>query len=848
MNATKTVQPAAAVVAEAATLLAVVSLPLYFTTLSENGYEAEKSILLRVLAIVAAAGFALSIRSFRGMRHPQNGDRLVLLALAVVLAYCIGTVFSIDARLSLWGSLGRQQGLWTHAAYLIFFLIVALRLRSALQRRRLVTMLLFGSLPIIAYALVQQLGADPLPSTGDPNTLNWPVRATMGQHVFLGSYLVMVLPFTAVEAWRSWRVPASSPASVSRRDQVVAAFAACGAIATFFGFVALGNVRPTLYALFPGLIALYAAGGMLWWRCLDSGSLGMMPRWAYTFLLGAQVVALAATGARGAWMGSMASGLVLAFLVAWRERRSNLWSTILVISVVAGAFLLLLNIPGGPLQSLRTVHGLNRLANITDSGGAGGSGQGRLLIWQGVGSLMTQTPPVGGRWGGPLRAVVGYGPESMHWAFQAVFPLKLRQVTSEIWTWDRAHNVFLDNLVDAGILGLFAVLAALGVFLKRVFVLSRALDDNHGYLLVAAGAAVVGHCVDGFFGLDTAVTLLLLWVALALAVTGEQVPARVVEAGPVDSKPLVVYGACLVGVGAVFLVWARSFDHPALTALVWLVGTVTGIAVVAHLLGVSGGDALHAETPPSGRRTYGALAAMTLAVLLTLGSQFRVETANISERTGLTYLAEGQAEQAASYLQQASMNLGVEPQFETELAQAYLTLYGSRANTSGPVITPSSDTARTLPVSVREQLGQGQLLELSLASLTQAQVLAPLDPDTANNLGNVLLQANSFQAALAQYARARALSKDNPRYFDQTAWALMRSGKPLEAAAWARRALKLDDTFWYAHYMLALVDDQQGAKAEARAEAEQALIWMRNYWPQPAAVQVNQLRALAQAG
>jgi len=126
--------------------------------------------------------------------------------------------------------------------------------------------------------------------------------------------------------------------------------------------------------------------------------------------------------------------------------------------------------------------------------------------------------------------------------------------------------------------------------------------------------------------------------------------------------------------------------------------------------------------------------------------------------------------------------------------------------------------------------------------------LAPPDPDIADNLGTIALFSRQYPEALAQYARARRLSKDNPRYQDETARALLQAGRTAQAAVWAQRALQLDNTFWYAHYVLALVNSQQGSKSQAKAEAQQALIWMRNYYPQPPASQINQLRALVQAG
>jgi hypothetical protein len=130
---------------------------------------------------------------------------LIWLTLAVLAAYVVSTLSSIDPRLSLWGSQTRQQGLWTDASYLVIAVCAATRLGSLQRVSRLVTALLLGSAPVVAYGLLQAFGIDPVPSTGDPNTLYWPVRSSLGQHIFLGSYLIMVIPFTAVRLVESLR-------------------------------------------------------------------------------------------------------------------------------------------------------------------------------------------------------------------------------------------------------------------------------------------------------------------------------------------------------------------------------------------------------------------------------------------------------------------------------------------------------------------------------------------------------------------------------------------------------------------------------------------------------------------
>ena len=832
-------------VVEAGCLAAVLLLPLYFSVLTLSGYESDKAVLLRVLAVLVGAawivGFALGERD-----RATRSSLLLWLALTILLVYCLATILSIDPRLSLWGSQGRQQGLWTRASYLVFLVAVATRLRSRRQRERLVSMLLLGSVPAAVYGVLQQLGYDPIPSGGDPNTLSWPVRSSFGQHIFFASYLVMVIPFSAARLVANRGAWSSASKRWFLTPEVLQGGAALAFVAaTYVIFMAWGSAHPALFAVFPGLLLLYVLLG-LWLETLpDSPVLQHARLLGYGALLALQLLALAFTGARGAWLGFLAALPVFGFLGARRMRRPGVARGVLAVTLAAGLFLLLLNIPNGPLHPLRNVRGLNRLADITASGGAGGSAQGRLLIWQGVWQLMTHQPAVGGDWGGPLRAIVGYGPESLHWAFESVYPLKLRVVTSEIWTWDRAHNIFLDYLVDAGLLGLLAVLALLGTFLYRAFSALPRAQEPEAWILIAAASAAAGHLVDGFFGIETVVTLLLLWILVGLVagVSSEPVEDHVAPTLRLPRGSPFWFGLGL----AIALIMALPFgDHPAVLAALWLVSLVLGVGAIAALL-EEPGRLPRISLSLHGRRLLfvSILAALSAVVL---GSQMRFQTAAVADRAGVTALDNGQVVQALGYLEEATQANSYEPKYEADLAGAYLTLGAVRLDSGDPTYVPTTSDVRTIDPAIATSLGKDQLFTLARFALESAQSFSPLDPDTYYNLGNVLLQSGQPEQAMGQFRRAEALSLNNPRYLDQEALAQLQERQLQRAARKAHQALSLDNTFWYSYYTLALVDDQLGARDRARQEATESLAWVHNYWPPPPSQQLAQLQSLQRAG
>jgi O-antigen ligase len=848
-------------VVEATCLVAVVTLPLYIFRLSPLGPETDKAVMLITLAVIAAGAWLLGEIDRVFQRAPRFApNSLIWAGLAVLATYMVATALSIHPSVSLFGTIARHQGLLTHASYTVFFICVATRLRRREQVGRLIGVLVFSSVPAVLYGVVQQFGVDPAPTIGDISTIQWPVRSSFGQHIFFAAYLVLVIPLTAARLLDLWDRRAETPQPGAGDEPLLGIFLALFVGLSFLGFLAIGDRLPPIFAVFPALLAGYVLLAVVFDDLPDTASMRQVRMWVYGVLLALQILALIFTSARGPWLGFFATLPVFALLAAWRLNRPRISWGVLGAAGLLALFVLVLNIPGGPLQPLRTKHLFNRIANIEGYANES-SGAGRLQIWRGVGTLMTTQPAVGNTWGGIGRAVVGYGPESMDAAFEAVFPLKLRVETAESYTWDRAHSIYLDTLIDAGILGLLALLAAVVFFFWRVlrFLAGR---TGGGWLAIGLASAITGHLVEGIFGLETAASLLVFWVILGLGAS-QSMTADQTERNDTTSiqwhRIVPGYWIAFVPVAGVMMLWSSLPDHPGTAMTVWLLALLGGVAAVAWLVtpraattpahnGKVAARGTPARIAPAPRITIVAAGALFLLVLLGLLSQWNYETAALAETAGFHNLTHGLIPQGIADLQRAASMEDGQAKYQEDLATVYGGIASSNPQSAEVGYVPRGDDARTLDPQRVLTLGRDQLYALAVLSLQSAQAVAPLDATVYSRLGDLYMNWGKPGPALRQYAQAEKLSVHNPNYLDGEARAMFAAGRRQAALRRALDAVTLDHTYWYSHSTLAGIYHALGQTARARAEATLGLFWEPITHPPATKSQLDELRTLQRTG
>lgn len=476
---------ALAAVVQGGGLAAALLLPLWFNPYARVPFEPAKIALFWVITVVMAlAWLGQQVIGFVGRRSIAVGDpwqigRRIPLLVCTVVTYAgvvlLATAISVDSRLSLWGTPDNPAGAVTLLAGVLFFLLLANVLRWPAQINRLVHMLILASVPIMVYGFAQALGLDPLPWITDSVS---PVHATLGRSNFLGAYLAMVAPWTLALA------VLGSPHGEDRASSVTDGFYDAADDSSASGYSTSG----------------FAAGPSRFW-----------------IILILQVVCLALTLARGAWMGLTVGCVSLLVLLAIRWRKRRLWlaaGLTLIIGCSVLAAMMYVRLPTGNKQAAAAGMSYSELRTE--------SVLRRSVIWQ---HALALAPP---RW--PL----GYGPATFQQVFSARYPPgTLYQGTDAVV--DDPHNLLLERLLATGVIGLIAYGAVVVAFSKTGLDLwqrARGPDTPQPFarpttstsgrqrwsetMAAAALASVAAYLTQALFNPDVVVLSMLFWLALAV--------------------------------------------------------------------------------------------------------------------------------------------------------------------------------------------------------------------------------------------------------------------------------------------------------------------------------------------
>lgn len=481
-------------VTQACCLVGVVAIPALVIPVIYGGYGLPKAALLQVLtALVIAAWMLAAADPGHPHRESPGGssgsslshlDRVIsvlrspvaLAGLGFLTSQLLATACSLSPRTSFWGGHGRWQGSVANLCGYIVMLAFALGVGSRKDVEALISAVLWGSAIVVAVGFAQSLWpAFPIRAWASPR-----IGSTLGNPIFLGGYLVLVIPL-----------------AVARWIKAVASF-----------------------------------------RCRRSSTI-VLRLVTYTVLLAGQVVCLWLTGSRGPWLGAAGAGLIFCVLLSWRRHRPRLLIACLVVLVVVGVLLLLLNLPGSPLKVAEHVPFLGRLRFAIDSG----SISQRILVWRAACELILRRPAIGAAHDavGWLRHVVGYGPETTQFTFWTVFPLELFYHSGSEGLFDRVHNRLLEVTLTSGVLGLLTYLVFMGTLGVCLIRHLKSEDSPWGMLLrLALLSAVVGHFLELQTGIEQIETQTLLWVYAGLAITLSRGDVRAeVSRDNAPSEPLV---------------------------------------------------------------------------------------------------------------------------------------------------------------------------------------------------------------------------------------------------------------------------------------------------------------------
>lgn len=259
-----------------------------------------------------------------------------------------------------------------------------------------------------------------------------------------------------------------------------------------------GNRPPGLMGnpIFLGMLLLLTIFLTLYFCWVSSG----WRRWAYCLSAVAQLVALIFTASRGPLVSFgigllvFLAGVAVVYGRAWFNRAKLLWISIITIGVIslASAVAWVAHIPLWRLTNL----------NLSDD-----SLRIRLLIW----SILTDAIKA--------RPVLGYGIENLQIAFDRFYRSGLAAFGFGQTVADRAHNLFMEQLVTSGWLGLAVLVGFIlivGITLLRKFSSVRKIGQRaDALLLLSLMATGTAYLVSLMTAFDTVGTLIYASVILA---------------------------------------------------------------------------------------------------------------------------------------------------------------------------------------------------------------------------------------------------------------------------------------------------------------------------------------------
>lgn len=567
-------------------------------------------------------------------------------------------------------------------------------------------------------------------------------------------------------------------------------------------------------------------------------------------LLLMQVVVIFLTQSRGPELGLILGLAVFAFAFLWRRRMYRAFTALTVAAALFGGLLVVWNLPNSPIAAWRSLPYIGRLGLITQT--EEGTGKVRTLIWGGAINLILSDP---------VRMIIGWGPESMYVAYNKFYPPDLGHWELRNATPDRSHDVFFDQAVTMGLLGLAAYVFLIGSFIWYAVRALRKAPRLHDQLILVGFLSVVvahiGELVTGiqivstytYFYTTIAATIVMGYVltdylrpsalveeAEADAPAPSSLPTEELEAEPANGHEEAAIGTPARGRNVAVAGAARTNGRAAGATPAGRKGSM----MVTPPPGPSGARRGPAGPPPgrltpvgSGRSnsrtmsvrpttvvgSYAAgrplmLAVYALLVLIGVGVMVGLNVnlvkADMFYKQGLAYDNGRQWPGSIGFYDKAIQISPNEDFYYLFLGRSYMEWAKTQA--ANPQTFPGSPTPE-------------DLLRSSEHALQTAKSLNPRNTDHYANLGRLYVYwgdatgaQDFYDKGVAQYEQAHALSPGNAEIWNEFALATAKAGYLDKALAAIHGSMQMDDRFAQTPYIAGEIERTYGDRYMAQAQ------------------------------
>jgi len=463
---------------------------------------------------------------------------------------------------------------------------------------------------------------------------------------------------------------------------------------------------------------------------------------------------------------------------------------------------------------------INKIYNINEVFVKSGGGA-RLVIWQDMVPQILKKP------------ILGWGPENFELAFYPVFDPKLflPENGGEIW-FDRAHNVFVDNVISTGFLGLAAYLAIFAVVVWFLYRESKKEEGDY-WAFATMVPLMAAYFVQNATVFDMVSSFLVFFFALAFITSARKYEEKdvVLREAPINKQ----IGLVLVAI--TFILFCFVFV---------IKGFEANVGVIDVIFSYSAYDNMP---------TYCKLANLKRSVLTPEQVRFMAEFRKTAESLIKVY---GPCDQYQYRNKFEDKDFQARKKYFLESVSAgRYGIYQNRDFLADIYITNISGFDRTAveaalkdkdPVMMKNILtGLKNECDFWIGELQKSSQESPQDYRAflklgysaafcARNTGRSEYLNISKQALL----KAQEISPKNPNTFWYMSQALVFEGKREEAAKWLKDALALNDSvvmsYQYLIQFYAMAGDFNAAKGYANQaiakfeENAQKSINRKEYW------------------
>jgi len=249
----------------------------------------------------------------------------------------------------------------------------------------------------------------------------------------------------------------------------------------------LGNsAYLAVYMLFSIFVAVY----------LLITSRNKIAKWIYGVIAFLETIILYYTATRGALLGLIGGVVLILIFAAWRKQGPVRKATLSALVAIVALIIIFIGVRNTPVIKENQV--LSRFATLSWNDP---SILARKQIWTMSFEGFKEHP------------ILGWGPENYPLVFQKYYTPNM--YSQEPW-FDRSHNIVLDNLINAGLLGLLSYLA---IFIAAVYYLWRSkggTSEQDLWSRVILGALLVAYFFQNLTVFDNLVSIIMFYIILGL--------------------------------------------------------------------------------------------------------------------------------------------------------------------------------------------------------------------------------------------------------------------------------------------------------------------------------------------